>query len=179
MDITCGGGHNLALKSGGTVVAWGDNADGQCAVPPSLSGVASMSGGGYHSLAVVPAALATHTITTPVSVPYSWLDAYPAILAAAGGDYEAAALHTTGKTGSDGSPLPVWHDYVAGTDPTDPASVFRCSIEMVDGSPVVGWTPDLGAARVYTIWGKPDLSSSWATPTDSATRFFRVSVSLP
>ncbi|MGI6100397.1 MAG: MSCRAMM family protein, partial [Kiritimatiellia bacterium] len=39
------------------------------------------------SLAVLP----THTSTTPVSVPFAWLDGYPSLMAAAGGDYEAAA----------------------------------------------------------------------------------------
>lgn len=177
--IDAWGTHSLALRADGTVVAWGDNGAGQCDVPPSLSNVSTIAAGGHHSLAVVPSALATHTISTPVPVPHSWLDAYPAILASAGGDYEAAAIQTTGKFGPDGSQLSVWHDYVAGTDPTDLTSELRCSIGMLKDSPVLSWTPDMGASRVYTIWGKPELSSGWTTPTNSATRFFRVSVSLP
>ena len=33
--------------------------------------------------------------------------------------------------------------------------------------------------RVYTLWGRSDLSSAWTTPTNAASRFFRVGVSLP
>jgi hypothetical protein len=44
--------HSLALKSDGTVVAWGRNKDGQADVPAGLSNVVAISAGGYHSLAL-------------------------------------------------------------------------------------------------------------------------------
>lgn len=121
----------------------------------------------------------TVTDTTPVPVPYAWLDGYPTLLASCGGDYEAAALLETGKRDSGGSSLAVWQDYVAGTCPTSAVSLFRCFIEMGEGTPVLGWKPDLGNERVYTIWGKPDLASPWTTPINTASRIFRISVSLP
>ena len=40
------GGHTLALKSNGTVVAWGYNDYGQTDVPPGLSNVTAISAGG-------------------------------------------------------------------------------------------------------------------------------------
>jgi len=40
------GGHNLALKSDGTVVAWGDNSSGEATVPSGLSGVVAIAAGG-------------------------------------------------------------------------------------------------------------------------------------
>ena len=69
--IAAGGGHSLALLSGGTVVAWGYNPDGQLGddsnlnspVPVAvagLGGVAGVAGGGSHSLSFgVPTATAT------------------------------------------------------------------------------------------------------------------------
>jgi hypothetical protein len=43
----------LALKSDGTVVAWGNNGSGQASVPPGLADVIAVSAGAYHSLALV------------------------------------------------------------------------------------------------------------------------------
>ena len=88
----------------------------------------------------------------------------------------------TGKKDSAGNELCVWHDYVAGTDPTDVNSVFKAWIEMVDGKPVISWTPDLnnnGDERFYKISGKGELNEDWHYPTNSLDRFFKVDVSIP
>ena len=49
------------------------------------------------------------------------------------------------------------------TDPTDANSVFTASITMVDGAPVVEWSPKLSAAeearRSYTVYGRAGLES--------------------
>jgi alpha-tubulin suppressor-like RCC1 family protein len=50
--IAAGGFHSLALKSDGTVVAWGYNDFGQSTVPAGLSGVVAIAGGWFHSLAL-------------------------------------------------------------------------------------------------------------------------------
>ena len=39
LQIKCGGQHSLALKSNGTVLAWGTNNTGQCDVPIGLTDV--------------------------------------------------------------------------------------------------------------------------------------------
>lgn len=43
--------HSLALKSDGTVVAWGDDSDGQSSVPSGLSNVIAIAANQTHSLA--------------------------------------------------------------------------------------------------------------------------------
>jgi hypothetical protein len=52
MAIGAGGGHNLGLRSNGTIVAWGSNSKGQTNIPPGLSNVLAVAGGYQHSLAL-------------------------------------------------------------------------------------------------------------------------------
>jgi hypothetical protein len=54
LAISAGGGHNLALKYDGTVVAWGcSGVDyGQCTVPAGLDEVVAISAGAEHNLAL-------------------------------------------------------------------------------------------------------------------------------
>ena len=83
----------------------------------------------------------------------------------------------------DGRALQVWQDYVAGTDPTNAASMFTAGIEIRDGIPQVTWSPNLntnGVVRSYTVWGKTNLTdAAWHSPTNAADRFFKVSVEMP
>ena len=92
--------------------------------------------------------------------------------------YEAAAKETAANGVNK-----VWECFVAGLVPTNASDVFRAVISMENGAPVVGWEPDLNEGgtkheRVYTVEGKENLADSWA-PTNSASRFFRVKVSMP
>jgi len=122
--------------------------------------------------AVVWTPASAETQTTPVPVPYAWLDGHGL---PAGGDYEAAAFADV-----DGDSHKAWQEYVAGTCPTNRQSVFRTSIRLENGKPLIGWTPDLGAERSYTVSGKAALQdAAWAMPTNAASRFFRVDVSMP
>jgi alpha-tubulin suppressor-like RCC1 family protein len=52
VTISGGAGHILALRSDGTVRAWGNNAYGQTNVPAGLSNVVSIAAGGYSCLAL-------------------------------------------------------------------------------------------------------------------------------
>ena len=115
-----------------------------------------------------------------ISVPMDYIEEKAApILAANGGDYEATVLATASNRVNK-----VWECYVAGLNPTNATDVFRTVISMDNGEPVIGWKPDLNEGgtkheRVYTVEGKENLTDkSWA-PTNSASRFFRVKVSMP
>jgi hypothetical protein len=50
--IGAGQYHSLAVKADGTVMAWGDNAQGQCNAPTGLTNAVAVAGGGAHSLAL-------------------------------------------------------------------------------------------------------------------------------
>lgn len=85
------------------------------------------------------------------------------------------------------SPRPrrsLWASWLVGLDLDDPASRdLVATICLEGGEPRVGWTPDLGDARAYTLWGRDSLAPSdgWravdpSAPSAIGARFFRVSV---
>ena len=120
----------------------------------------------------------TETQTTPVPVPYVWLDPY---LAKYGdGDYEAAGK-AKGRNGAS-----LWESYVAGLDPEDPTSKFTAVIELLpNGAVKITWSPDLSTAevpRTYTTLGKATLlDANWTPVTEenkANMRFFKVKVEI-
>lgn len=102
---------------------------------------------------------------------YSWLDQYGLV---SGYDYEAAD-----DADVDGDGYAAWQEYEAGTVPTNSNSKFLSLIEMSNGAPQVGWTPNLGTTRVYTVSGRTNLTSGVWGITNSGTRFYRVKVQKP
>jgi uncharacterized repeat protein (TIGR02543 family) len=114
------------------------------------------------------------TSTTPVPVPYAWLDQYPILLGLAGGDYETAALADV-----DGDGHLAWQEYVSGSAPTNRESVFMSLISLSNGVPRVTWVPDLGTSRVYTVYGRTNLTEGTWGATNADSRFFRVNVWMP
>jgi hypothetical protein len=62
--------------------------------------------------------------------------------------------------------------------------VFHAEISMNGETPVIGWEPDLNEGgtkheRVYTVEGRESLTEGSWGPTNAASRFFRVRVSMP
>jgi alpha-tubulin suppressor-like RCC1 family protein len=53
LQVAGGYGQSLALKTDGTVVAWGGNLYGQGVVPTNLTGVSMISAGWYHDVALL------------------------------------------------------------------------------------------------------------------------------
>lgn len=120
------------------------------------------------------------------SVPESWPNAYPGYTSRFGSNFTASLSKTTGKLDASGSPMYVWQDYVAGTDPTDPDDVFKATIRMEGSTPVVEYTPVLSstekAKRKYTLLGKSRLADAeWsvvASGHESDYNFFRLTVEM-
>ena len=120
----------------------------------------------------------TATSTTPAPVPYVWLRTYYPETPEEYDFYEAAAKETAANGVNK-----VWECYVAGLVPTNVTDVFRTVISMESGKPKISWEPRLNAAeeakRVYTIYGRERLDAGgWTTPTNAASRFFRVKVNM-
>ena len=119
-----------------------------------------------------------HTETTPVPVPYVWLDPYVQKYGA--GDYEAAG----NARGVNGYFL--WESYIAGLDSDDASSKLLACITMEGAdNPVITWSPDLRNAdppRKYTVMGKKTLlERDWTPVTDankSQMHFFKVKVEM-
>ena len=62
--------------------------------------------------------------------------------------------------------------------------VFRAVISMNGETTVIGWEPDLNEGgtkheRVYTVEGRESLTEGSWGPTNAASKFFRVKVSMP
>src|SRR5947208_19299 len=52
ISISAGYAHGLAVRAGGSVIAWGNNSYLQTNVPPDLVNVVAVAAGTYHSLAL-------------------------------------------------------------------------------------------------------------------------------
>ena len=92
---------------------------------------------------------------------------------------------SVGLVGANGRSL--WTSWLAGLDPSaDENAEFTVSIDVSGGVPRLRWSPDLGDARAYTVWGRVtlDAADSWAQVDiddigTSQFRFFKVAVGMP
>ena len=113
------------------------------------------------------------TQTTPVPVPYAWLDGYPALLAQQSGNHEAAA------NAAAANGRPVWACYAVGVDPSDPLDDFRITRFWMDGNvPMFEFnhtTDGSGNSILPYILplGKARLADGWRHVPDGGTPAFR------
>lgn len=92
---------------------------------------------------------------------------------------------SVGLVGANGRSL--WTSWLAGLDPSvEENAEFTVSIDVSGGVPRLSWSPDLGDARAYTVWGRAtlDAADSWAQVDiddigTSQFRFFKVAVGMP
>lgn len=115
--------------------------------------------------------LAARWVSQPAALPYTngaWEAYYNLPTNSAAGD-------------ADGDGVDNYTEWVTGTVPTNSASRgFRADIRFTNGVPVITWIPDLGMDRIYSLEGKAALDdSTWVTPTNVNTRYFRIQVQAP
>ena len=67
-------------------------------------------------------------------IPVDWFKKYPTLGGTTVAEWQSIAEGAGGKTDASGVAMPVWNDYVAGTDPTNAQSKFTAKIEMNDGA---------------------------------------------
>lgn len=121
-----------------------------------------------------------------VAVPETWADTYSKFKDTFGDNFAAALTKKSGKIAAGGREMLVWEDYVAGTDPTDPNDKFTASVTIVDGKPVVSYTPEFADARKelrkYTTYGKVKLTDAeWTVVPEgeeASYNFFKVTVEM-
>jgi alpha-tubulin suppressor-like RCC1 family protein len=99
--IAAGYSHSVALRSDGTVIAWGDNFSGQSTVPANLSGVTAIAAGRFHSVA-----LRSNGTVIPWGENIYGQSTVPAnltnVIAIAGGGYHSLALKGDGTVAAWG-----------------------------------------------------------------------------
>ena len=126
------------------------------------------------------ATFTTQTAGDPAGTPYEWLASYG--LTNGGATFDQAAVADTDTDG-----LSAWQEYIAGTDPTSPASVFRAA-----GTPpsVLSWSSASG--RVYSVYWTTNLmngfqciasnipwtQNSLTNPAPAASSFYKIDVRL-
>ena len=135
---------------------------------------------------MLPLTVITEITGGSTAVPDTWPAQFPSYTTKFGSDFTASLTKPTGKRDAAGNDLQVWQDYVAGTDPTDVNDLFRAEIRIVNGAPVVSWSPVLSAAeaarRTYTIYGRQNLlSGEWTvipSGQEASYNFFKVTVEM-
>lgn len=121
-----------------------------------------------------------------VAVPETWAEEFPAFKATYGDDFTKALGKRNGKKNGDGSDMLVWQDYVAGTDPTDPADRLLATIAVIGDKVKISYSPELDAERTarrtYRYWAKQSLTdAAWteiAADEAAGWNFFKVSVEM-
>jgi len=126
----------------------------------------------------------TQTISAPIPVEFAWLDEKcPELVASVGGDYDKLVLQLSANAVDPTQPAEsrvyyrLWQSYLMDIDPLDSNAVWRATIEVTNGVPVVRSEPE-SSNRTYSVIGKHSLTDEvWSTSCEDP-RFFRVKVGL-
>jgi len=192
--IAVGSSHALALKSNGTVVAWGDNTFGQTNVPSDLTNVAAISANADDSMALK----SDGTIVMWGDNTYNQTNV-PAdctnVFAIASGGMHSLAIKALSDINLTNTPptlfLPpntninemvLWTAQATATDPDLPTNTLTYTLltapsgmSITPGSGIITWTPVL--AQAGTINTVTTVVTDNGIPNLSATNSFFITVS--
>ena len=104
-------------------------------------------------------------------IPSSWFRKKGLVASGAG----LAECETAADADPDGDGVPNWAEYITGTDPLSRSDAPHCTIEIVDGRPIVEYANEATLREGYqaVIRGKEELTDpQWRLQNDSH-RFFR------
>ncbi len=141
--------HSLALKSDGTVVAWGSNSYGETTVPAGLNNVTAISAGVYHNLALKSDGTVVGwgfngdgAATVPGGL--------TGVIAIAAGGWHSMALKSDGTVVAWGRGVEGQTSVPAGlTDVTAIAAGWWHGLALKSDGTVVAW-----GCGVYQDWGQ-------------------------
>ena len=186
-NVVLGGAEDVVFRPATFAPGMSLAVDGTVSGTPTTSGtyrvsvsVVDYEGASWSGTAVFHVVEAGDPVTktTPVPVPYSWLDGHG--LGGGTADGRETAANADAANGR-----PVWACYVADLDPADPDADLVAGIEMVDGEPQVSVLKGESASRDYTVQGAKKLGGGWSDLVRGADwdaagfRFFRIKVDLP
>ncbi len=152
LTISSGGSHGLALRTDGTVAAWGNNISGRTNVPAGLSNVVAIAGGGSHSLALKNSGTVVawgNNTSTQTNVPTSLSN----VVAVAAGYNHSVALKNDGT-------VSVWGDNSNSLTVTVPSGLTNVAaiaagqydtMALTSNGTVVAWG--------YNVYGETNVPS--------------------
>ncbi|HXI73859.1 MAG TPA: hypothetical protein VNN22_26245 [Verrucomicrobiae bacterium] len=168
--IAAGSQHSVALKSDGTVVAWGNNAFGQTNVPSGLSNVIAIALGGNESANQVLAVKADGKLVAwggsgaQTNVPIGMTNV---MVAAVGSAHSLALIGAKPLTPQVRLSAPVWnYKTFSFSLPTQSGRIYslECKSSLLETS----WTPILLAA------GNGHMRTLTESNATNLSRFYRV-----
>lgn len=157
IQLAAGSYHSLAVRSDGTVAAWGWNGNGQRAVPRAVQRAVAVAGGGFHSLALLEDGTVAAWGNDPAAEVPRRLDD---VVQVSAGEEHSLALREDGTVvawGDDG--------YGQGSVPAEVTDVVEVSaggyhnLALREDGTVIGWgfdgsgraTPPEGLSGVAAI----------------------------
>ena len=126
-----------------------------------------LSGNGKMDDLVINAGVAPDYVTPTNHIPYGWLTFMGVVTNGA----SSAEMNAAENQDSDGDGMLNWQEYLAGTQPTNPASKLAIISQVISNGTYISWLSSSGALAPYRVDSSTNLTGSWKNelaniPTD-------------